>query len=270
MSKKILIIEDEQYLAEMYQWKLNKEGYQAEFALDGQAGVDKAIDMKPDLILLDVVMPVMDGYKTLEVLRKLPDIQKTPIYIFSNLGQTEEIEKGITAGADGYLVKASLTPSQLVSKIDEVLDHQRPGSDPASPGAKKDLTDKCKPANGKKVLVIEDQEDIARMYELRLKKEGYEVKLANNGAWGLELALGQTFDLILLDLVMPALHGLDALKEIKENRCNRDTPVVVLSNSGQEQDMLVAKQAGASLYLIKAQTTPVKLVKKINDLLEVG
>lgn len=269
MSKKILIIEDEQYLAEMYQWKLNKEGYKAEFALDGQAGIDKAIEMKPDLILLDIVMPVMDGYKTLEVLRKLPDTAKTPVYIFSNLGQTEEIEKGMMAGADGYMVKASMTPSQLVDKIDQVLNHQREGSGGEVSSRKKDLTHDCKPSNGKKVLVIEDQEDIARMYELRLKKEGYEVKLANNGAWGLELALGQTFDLIVLDLVMPALNGLDVLKEIKANRCNRDTPVVVLSNSGQEKDIEEAKQMGATLYLLKAQITPVKLVEKINDLLEV-
>ena len=119
--KKILIIEDEKYLAEMYKWKLEKEGYKAEFALDGQEGVDLAIHFKPDLILLDIVMPVMDGYQTLQVLRQMPDFKDIPIYIFSNLGQLEEVEKGMHAGADGYLVKASLTPSDLVSKIGSVL-----------------------------------------------------------------------------------------------------------------------------------------------------
>jgi two-component system alkaline phosphatase synthesis response regulator PhoP len=121
MSKKILIIEDEKYLAEMYKWKLEKEGYIADFALDGQAGVEKALSMNPDLILLDLVMPVMDGYKTLEVLRQTPSTMKTPIYIFSNLGQVEEVEKGMHEGADGFLVKAALTPSDLVKKIELVL-----------------------------------------------------------------------------------------------------------------------------------------------------
>ena len=125
MSKKILIIEDEKYLAEMYKWKLEKEGYQAEFALDGQAGIDMALSLKPDMILLDIVMPVMDGYKTLEILRKMPGTKKTPIYIFSNLGQQEEIKKGMHQGANGFLVKAALTPSDLVKKIELVLAGQK-------------------------------------------------------------------------------------------------------------------------------------------------
>ena len=121
MPKKILIIEDEKYLAEMYKWKLEKEGYITDFALDGQAGVKKALAMNPDMILLDLVMPVMDGYKTLEILRQTPSTKNTPIYIFSNLGQVEEVEKGMHEGANGFLVKAALTPTDLVKKIELVL-----------------------------------------------------------------------------------------------------------------------------------------------------
>lgn len=265
--KKILIIEDEEYLAQMYQMKLRYEGYDAEYALDGQAGVDAAIKFKPDLILLDIVMPVMDGYKTLEVLRELPGTCDTPIFIFSNLGQTEEIEKGLAQGANGYMVKASMTPSQLVEKIDSVLENTRSTTTVSARSGKADLTDTCKPANGRHVLIVEDQTDIAEMYEFSFKKEGYEVTVANNGVWGAELAGRDKFDVIILDIVMPEMDGLSVLGNIRKGALNHDSLILVLSNSGQEGDIAHAKSLGADHYFIKARLTPINLVQEVNRLL---
>ena len=267
MPKKILIIEDEKFLADMYKWKLEKEGYRVECAQDGQTGIDLSINMKPDLILLDIVMPLMDGYKTLRVLRQLPDTSDIPIFIFSNLGQQEEIDKGLAEGANGYLVKAAMTPTQLVEKIGEALKHERKAEEPGQKVGKKDLTNECKSDKGRQVLIIEDQEDIARMYELRFKKEGYRVVSAGNGAWGLKLAHREKFDVIILDIVMPALHGLEALKEIRSSSVNHDCLVIILSNSGQERDVAEAKALGANHYFIKSQLTPVKLVETVDSLL---
>jgi two-component system alkaline phosphatase synthesis response regulator PhoP len=120
--KKILIVEDEQFLLDMYKIKLEREGFKVVTAFDGEEGLKVTRKEKPDLILLDIVMPKLDGYKFLEEVRKDPDIKDTMVYILSNLGQASEIKKGLEDGADAYLIKANITPGQLVAKINRAFD----------------------------------------------------------------------------------------------------------------------------------------------------
>jgi len=121
MTKKILIVEDEEFISEMYKIKFELSGYEVFVANDGQEGIDMAKKNFPDLVLLDLMMPNINGYQVLEELRKSPKTKNLKIYILSNLGQKEEIDKGLNLGADGFYVKAHLTPSQLLSKIQELL-----------------------------------------------------------------------------------------------------------------------------------------------------
>ncbi len=121
MKGKILIIEDEQYLADMYKMKFEREGYEVELAYDGESGIELAKKVKPDLILLDLVLPKMDGYTVLRALRADKKTKSLKIYVFSNLGQEEEIEEGLKNGADGYLIKANVTPTQLVELVEKIL-----------------------------------------------------------------------------------------------------------------------------------------------------
>lgn len=121
MAKKICIVEDEPSLLEMYQMKFTADGYQVVTASDGEAGLKVIKEEKPDLVLLDLVMPRMDGYQVLGALRKDPATAKTVVYIFSNLGQSSEVERGIAEGANGYFVKSNLTPSQLAEEVKKIL-----------------------------------------------------------------------------------------------------------------------------------------------------
>jgi DNA-binding response OmpR family regulator len=121
MSKKILIIEDEQYLADMYKMKFEHEGYEVELAYDGESGIELAKKVKPDLVLLDLVLPKMDGYAVLRALRADEKTKDLKIYVLSNLGQEEEIEEGFKNGANGYLIKANVTPAQLVESVEKIL-----------------------------------------------------------------------------------------------------------------------------------------------------
>ena len=121
LSKKILIIEDERSLGEMYKFKLEKEGYTVFLAPEGKSGIAIAKEKKPDLVLLDVIMPEMDGFEVLRIMRHDPETKDLRIFVFSNLGQEDEIERGLQEGADKYLIKANLTPGQLLSKIEESL-----------------------------------------------------------------------------------------------------------------------------------------------------
>jgi len=118
---KILIVEDEDSLLNLYEVKLIKEGFEVITCTNGEDGIAQAIEHKPDLILLDILMPKVDGYGMLKEIKNLPDTKKIPVIIFSNLSQKEEIEKGFKLGAEDYIVKTSVTPEELASKVKEFL-----------------------------------------------------------------------------------------------------------------------------------------------------
>lgn len=116
----ILIIEDNQDLVEMYRLKLSLEGFRVETALDGEQGLLKAVETKPALILLDILMPNMNGFEVLKALRNNSK-SEAKIIVLSNLGQYENIREAKNLGATEYMVKANTTPTQVVDKIKEVL-----------------------------------------------------------------------------------------------------------------------------------------------------
>ncbi len=121
MAKKILIIEDDKFLRELIARKLENEGYTAVEALDGEEGVKKIEGEKPDLILLDLILPGIDGFEVLTRVKQNPALASIPVIILSNLGQKEEIEKGLKLGAIDYLVKAHFTPGEIIEKIKNAL-----------------------------------------------------------------------------------------------------------------------------------------------------
>jgi DNA-binding response OmpR family regulator len=118
---KVALIEDEPFLASMYKTKLELEGFEVQHASDGEAGLKLVSESKPDLILLDVVMPKMDGFEVLTQLRANVDTGKLPVILLTNLGQRADIEKGLQLGATDYIIKANYTPAQVVAKVKEHL-----------------------------------------------------------------------------------------------------------------------------------------------------
>ena len=119
--KKILITEDEPGLLEMYKLYFERAGYEVINASDGKLGVEFAKKERPDLILLDILMPQIDGWAMLKDLKSDPATKMIPVIIFSNLAQTEEIQRGLAMGADQYLVKSALTPKELLAKVQKLL-----------------------------------------------------------------------------------------------------------------------------------------------------
>lgn len=114
---KILIVEDDPTLLEMYSLKLKEEGFNFFAASDGEAGLEIAFKEKPSVILLDIMMPKMDGFAVLAKIKEDSSFANTPIIMLSNLGQKGDVDKGKKLGASDYIVKASMTPSQVVEKI---------------------------------------------------------------------------------------------------------------------------------------------------------
>ncbi len=118
---KILLIEDDNELAEMYNFKFQQEGLNLEIIEDGILGLEKAKKELPHVILLDIMMPKMDGFAVLTELKNDVRTKNIPVLMLSNLGQESDIEKGKKLGADDYIVKASMTPTQVVEKVRSYL-----------------------------------------------------------------------------------------------------------------------------------------------------
>jgi DNA-binding response OmpR family regulator len=117
---RILIVEDNVDILEMYQLKFKNEGFDVQIAIDGEKGILSAVEFKPDVILLDLLMPNMDGFEVLKAIRENTGL-KSKIIVLSNLGQPGDVERAKTLGADEYLIKANNQPSDVVTKVRTML-----------------------------------------------------------------------------------------------------------------------------------------------------
>jgi len=118
---KILIVEDDSFLSEMYAKKFSEHDFEAQVAANGEEGVQKAKEIKPDIVLLDVVLPKMDGFEVLKAIKENPSLQNTIVILLTNLGQEGDLDKGKSLGADEYIIKAHFTPSAVVGRVEEAL-----------------------------------------------------------------------------------------------------------------------------------------------------
>jgi len=117
----ILVVEDDKFLRDLLAYKIEERGYRMEVAVDGEEGIKQIKTLKPDLVLLDLILPGIDGFGVLGQVHDDPQISQIPVIILSNLGQQEEIEKGLSLGAKDYMIKAHFTPQEVVDRIKKIL-----------------------------------------------------------------------------------------------------------------------------------------------------
>lgn len=119
--KKILLVEDDPLLIDIYSTKLKQSGFEVRVVDNGEKALAAVKEQKPDLVLLDIVLPHIDGWDILQNLRSAEESKGIQIVILSNLGQKEEIAKGLRLGAAKYLIKAHYTPSEIVQEITNLI-----------------------------------------------------------------------------------------------------------------------------------------------------
>ena len=122
--KKIAIIEDDQLIAQMYRMKLENEGYQVDVADNGKLGIAMIEQMQPDLILLDLTLPEINGDAVLEAARDIPTAMATPVVVLTNLDDADAPKRLARWDIDDYIVKANSTPRQVVKRVREILDRR--------------------------------------------------------------------------------------------------------------------------------------------------
>jgi DNA-binding response OmpR family regulator len=120
-SISILIVEDDVFLSDLYKTKFNLEGFKVNTAFDGEKGIEMVGKAKPDIVLLDLILPKKSGFEVLEAIRTNEVTKNLPVILLTNLSQKEDVKKGLKLGANDYLIKAHFMPSEVVDKIRELV-----------------------------------------------------------------------------------------------------------------------------------------------------
>lgn len=267
MKKRILIIEDEKTLVDILSVKFKLEGFEILVSVDGKDGLDKIERWHPDLILLDMVILVMDGYEVLENLQKKNN--KIPIVIISNSGQEIELEKIKELGVVDYIIKTQINPEEVIDKIKKnlnvfIMDNNKKEENYVQQEEKKSSNINTK------VLLVEDDSFLRDICYKKLTKEGFDVSVAIDGEGAIKILDKFIPNIVLLDIILPTIDGFEVLRQIRlhENEAIKNVPVIMLTNLGQEEDVKKALDLKANDYLIKAHFTTEEIVKKIKSRLE--
>jgi CheY-like chemotaxis protein len=265
---KILIVEDDPMISEIYQRKFSDSGFEVLTAASGEEAVNINKTEKIDVMLLDLIMPKMDGFEVTKNIREMGYNPEMKIYVFSNLSQKEDQERVMKLGADGFLIKADYAPSDLVKEIERRMNQngEKKKNEALQNGDEKETVEKER--NGKKkVLLIEDEEIFLEMFGEKLRQDGFAVETANNGAWGLKEALKGEYDIFIIDMMMPAMTGDEIIEKLKMEEKTKNIPIIVLSASVEDHVEDKVKKMGVNEFFVKTQVIPSDLSKKVEELL---
>lgn len=229
--KRILVVDDDEDLTLVIGEHLIQKGYEVYVSNSGMDAIKKAIDLQPDMIMLDLLMPKMDGYFVTKLLKQNPKTKDIPIIIVSAV---YEKEKCLRLGIVDYITKP-FDSSQLMLTIQK---------------AEKQIKGEI---FKKKVLIVDDEPDIIAVMTLALTNRGYSVLNAYDGLQAIALAKKEKPDIVMLDLMLPGVDGFAVIKALKNDPETAPIPVVVITGRTID-DKDKAMQLGAREYLLKPLT----------------
>ncbi|KKU80544.1 MAG: response regulator receiver domain protein (CheY-like) [Parcubacteria group bacterium GW2011_GWA1_47_8] len=294
-KKKIIIVEDDAILRDVLFEKLERSGFSVDRAEDGIIAMEKIRARRPDMILLDIIMPRKGGMQVLEELHADPALKDIPIIIISNSGQPVEVERARELGARDFLIKAVFDPNEVLEKVKNILEGKDQGkagwdirtqmvggvaegtttpapvasvaqAPVATPGQSTSGSASAQtPVNAPTVfiLVVEDDKFLRELLVRKLLNEGFVVENAIEARVAFEILEKKKPSIILLDLILPGVSGFEILARIKEDPKLADVPVIILSNLGQKEDVDRAMALGAKDFMVKANFTLDEIVTKV-------
>jgi CheY-like chemotaxis protein len=242
---RILLVEDDTMQQDILAGRLELRNFDVILATDGQAGIEKARTEKPDIILMDMRLPVIDGWEATRQLKNTPETKHIPIIALTAHALIGDREDSIAAGCDEYEPKP-VNFQSLLEKIEQFL--------------------KVKSMTKPLALIIEDNEMLSSLFEEAMKEAGYETEIALDGQVATTQLQEITPDLILLDLHLPFVSGADLLKRIRANSRFDATRIIVASADGtwsthlnEEVDFVLNKPVS----YVQLRTLASRLLKSI-------
>lgn len=263
--KNILIIEDDAFLGDVLLEKFKKEGFVAYLVRDGREGLGKIKELNPDLILLDIILPTMNGYEILEAKQKDPEIEKIPVIVISNSGQPVEIDRALALGVKDYFVKAQFDPEEVMAKVRNFF--KKTGEQEIDIAVDQESKTSSGQLAGKKIMWVEDDSFLSDIIARKLSAEKCVLVHAKDAEEALVMVEKEMPDMILLDILLPGKNGFELLESLKGNPKVKDIPVVLLSNLGQKSDIEKGKNLGAKRFLIKATLNLDEVIDQIEEVL---
>jgi len=278
-------------LVEIYMKKFSDEGFDVVNADNGSKAENMIKKERPDLVLLDLVLPEEDGFDVLKKIKAREETKDLQIIVFSNLSQDEDKQKAKRLGADGFITKSDFTPKEIVQEVKKILGTKEDASaEPKEKEEKKETPKKKEKAappkeetpetteeeadgeigeTGKKILIMEDEDVFAEVFGKKLSEEGYRVKIVKNGAWGVKQAQKEKFDLFVIDILMPDIDGIEVVKMIKGDEKLKKIPMIISSNSVDEDEKKSELESlGVDEFLVKSRITPTELAKVVGKLIK--
>jgi len=294
-KKRIIIVEDDTVLRDVLAEKLQRSGYIVDIAQDGVIAMERIRAVKPDCILLDILMPRKSGIEVMEEMYADDNLRGIPVIIISNSGQPVEIKRAQELGAREFLIKAVFDPNEVLEKVKKVLaggnmapqgewgvrtqnvtgagavEHPVVESAPVAQVATTATTATSTAgaiSSEEKifVLVIEDDKFLRELLVRKLSAEGFDVKNAIDSEAAFIILAERIPKIILCDIILPGVDGFEILRRIKEDPKLIDVPVVMLSNLGQKEDLERAMNLGAKDFMVKANFTLDEIVTKVRAL----
>ena len=250
---KVLVADDEPTIVNFFIAALSDQGYEIESAVNGAQALGKARSFMPDIILLDVVMPELNGYQVTERLKADPATSGIPIILITGLGSVEDKVKGLESGADDFLTKPFNLQEMLARvhsliKLKKLQDQLKEisGRQPMPVHIKKVLS-----SYRSHILIVEDDERITNICKAILGTGGYITDIVPDGEEAQKYLKAAIPDLILLDLMLPGINGLDLLRLLKEDPVTKDIPVIIITALGDLKTKVKSFYMGVDDYLIK-------------------
>jgi len=277
---KLLLIEDNELNRDMLSRRLQRLGYEVLVAVDGQRGVAMAQLERPDLVIMDLSLPGIDGWEATRLLKADPETAGIRIVALTAHAVSSDREHAIAAGCDDYDTKPVDLP-RLLGKIERLLGITPQGSviplppaqapAPAAPeprpspvvsGGQAASSTPAPASRGIKLLIVEDNELNRDMLSRRLRRHGYEIVIALNGEQGVEMAQSELPALILMDMSLPGLDGWEATRLLKAAPDTHSIPIIALTAHAMTSDRDKAMAAGCDDY----DTKPVEIKRLLGKI----
>ncbi len=255
---KILIVDDDPLDVKLLDASLSSEDYKVFNAHDGSTALEKIETIQPDLILLDIIMPGIDGY---EVTRRLKTSTKTrdiPIILITSLTGTDDKSKGMQAGADEFLNKPVNT-TELLARVKSLIRlkkyheqlNSRNKSEVSFVKSPHSIASSIPEKEMPVILLAEDNENDLRLLRAHLNGQSYQIKYVKTGEEALSFCLKQKADLLILDVILPGINGFDVCRQLKNNDATKKIQILMVTSLNDLESRIKGIEFGADDFLIK-------------------